>query len=78
MNLPKRAGEQPIGIDVEEGKRYSWCSCGLSSGQPFCDGAHKGSEFRPTPVIAEATETKYFCTCKQTSNPPFCDGSHAN
>lgn len=29
-------------VDLEAGKRVSWCSCGLSERQPFCDGKHKG------------------------------------
>ena len=77
MELPKRAGDQPLAIDLEEGKNYAWCTCGLSDGQPFCNGAHKGSEMRPNVFKAEASETKYFCTCKETSNPPYCDGSHS-
>ena len=40
-----RAGEAPIGVDVEEGKSYYWCTCGKSSKQPFWDGSHTGSEF---------------------------------
>jgi len=72
----QKAGDGPIGIDVIEGKNYAWCSCGLSKNQPFCDNAHKGSEFKP--IIYKATETKkmFFCVCKQTSDQPFCDGSH--
>lgn len=26
--------------------RASFCRCGLSKNQPYCDGAHKGSDFR--------------------------------
>ncbi len=25
--------------------RSSFCRCGLSANQPYCDGAHKGSDF---------------------------------
>lgn len=76
MDLPKRAGDSPTAINVEEGKTYAWCSCGLSENQPFCDGKHSGTEFKPSIYKAEKAETKYFCTCKQTSNGPFCDGTH--
>ncbi len=76
MELPKRAGENPTPVDFEEGKVYAWCSCGLSENQPYCDGKHSGTDYRPIVQKAEATETKYLCTCKQTSNGPFCDGSH--
>ena len=72
----QKAGDGPIGVDVIEWKNYAWCACGLSKNQPFCDNAHKGSEFKP--FIYKATETKkmFFCACKQTNNQPFCDGSH--
>lgn len=76
MNLPKRAGDNPLAVELEEGKKYSWCSCGLSENQPFCDGKHRGSEMEPKMFTAEKTGTHYLCTCKQTSNPGFCDGSH--
>jgi CDGSH-type Zn-finger protein len=70
------AAKAPIGIDVEAGKSYWWCSCGKSANQPFCDGSHKGSEF--SPVKFEATESRkvWFCACKQTAQQPLCDGSH--
>ena len=72
------AQKNPYVVDVEEGKNYYWCQCGKSMKQPFCDGSHKGSTFKP--VVYKATETKkmYFCGCKNTSNQPFCDGSHNN
>jgi len=45
MTKALRAGDNPIGVDVVEGKSYFWCTCGKSSKQPFCDGSHKGTEF---------------------------------
>lgn len=77
MKTPKKAGNQPKLVQMEKGKNYAWCSCGLSENQPMCDGKHNGTEFKPLVTRAEETEGKYFCTCKQTSNPPYCDGSHA-
>ena len=76
MDLPKRAGDAPIAIELEEGKNYAWCTCGLSEKQPLCDGKHSGTEYRPQILKAEKSETKYFCACKATANGPFCDGSH--
>lgn len=70
------AQKSPIAVDVEAGKDYWWCSCGKSKSQPFCDGSHKGSEFRPLQWHADKSEAKYFCACKQTNSAPFCDGSH--
>ena len=40
MNKGEKAGSNPIGIVVEEGKLYFWCTCGKSSKQPLCDGSH--------------------------------------
>ena len=72
----KKAGNSAIVVEVEKNKSYFWCSCGLSSKQPFCDGSHKNTEFSPIKFIADETKKMFFCTCKQTNNQPFCDGSH--
>ena len=76
MTAPVRASNTPFATQVEAGKDYYWCACGLSKKQPFCDGSHKGGPF--TPVKYSATETKevYFCGCKASGNGPLCDGSH--
>jgi CDGSH-type Zn-finger protein len=70
------AQEFPYEVELEEGKNYAWCSCGLSQKQPFCDGAHKAGELRPTVFKAEASEKVWMCGCKQTKEGPKCDGSH--
>ena len=76
MATPNIAARAPIAVDVEAGKTYWWCACGLSKSQPFCDGSHKGSEFSPAQWRAETSEKKWFCACKQTASTPFCDGTH--
>ena len=76
MNRGTKVGNSAIAVEVEKGKSYFWCSCGKSSKQPFCDGSHKGSEFRPVLFKADETKKMFFCTCKQSNNQPFCDGSH--
>ena len=76
MTKSQRAGESPIGVNVVAGKSYYWCACGKSSKQPFCDGSHKGTEFKPLVYNADLTKRIFFCTCKQTNDQPFCDGSH--
>lgn len=73
---PKRAGDAPIRVDLEKGKTYKWCSCGHSENQPFCDGSHKTTEFKPVLFTVEEDVTKSLCVCKQTKNQPFCDGTH--
>jgi CDGSH-type Zn-finger protein len=77
--LPKVAQCEPRLVKVEPGKIYSWCTCGLSETQPFCDGKHKAIDqmpFRSLKVQFEKEEEVLFCQCKQTKTPPFCDGSH--
>lgn len=76
MENAQIAGKEPIAVNVESGKTYYWCSCGKSTNQPFCNGAHKDTSFTPLAYKAEKDETVYLCTCKQTKNPPFCDGTH--
>ena len=76
MNKGEKAGSSPIGIVVEEGKSYFWCTCGKSSKQPFCDGSHKETEFTPLAYKAEESKKVFFCTCKQTDDQPLCDGCH--
>jgi CDGSH-type Zn-finger protein len=76
MNKPERAADTPFCVEVEEGKNYSWCSCGKSQNQPFCDGSHKGSEFSPIRYTATESKKVFFCGCKLTKKQPMCDGSH--
>lgn len=77
MSEPKRAGDAPIPVDVEEGKTYYWCSCGQSKNQPYCDGSHAGTDFTPVEFKATASKKVFFCACKATKNQPFCDGAHS-
>ena len=77
MSDPVVAQASPYCVDLEEGKKYAFCTCGLSDKQPFCNGAHKDAgEFKPNIFVAEKTETVSLCGCKQTGNSPRCDGSH--
>ena len=76
MSTPDTPQKTPLPVDVEEGRKYFWCSCGKSDRQPFCDGSHQGTEFLPLTYVAETTRTLYFCACKHTRGAPLCDGSH--
>jgi CDGSH-type Zn-finger protein len=71
------AQKAPFAVEVESGKSYYWCSCGLSKNQPFCDGSHQGTSFTPTEYKATENETVYFCGCKNNKNGVLCDGSHS-
>ncbi len=77
MSKGKIAGKAPLMVDFEEGKVYAWCTCGLSDKQPYCNGAHQGSDFSPLIINAEKDSKVALCTCKQTNNPPYCDGAHS-
>lgn len=78
MEEPTIAKKGPYEEEVEEGKTYYYCSCGKSSNQPFCDGSHKGTSFKPIAYTAEKTGKVHFCGCKHSKNGPLCDGSHHN
>jgi CDGSH-type Zn-finger protein len=73
---PAIGGRVPKVIELEPGA-YSWCACGRSKKQPFCDGSHAGTGFVPLRFeVAEARRVA-LCTCKRTGNSPFCDGTHS-
>jgi len=74
--MPEIGGRKPFMVHVEAGKSYWWCACGRSKSQPFCDGSHKTTPFRPREFKPEKTEEAWFCACKRTKTPPLCDGSH--
>ncbi|KFD54027.1 hypothetical protein M513_05046 [Trichuris suis] len=76
--MGKIASRLPIKFEMHRDKKYSWCSCGYSHNQPFCDGSHnrENTELRPVRYISDKDCTVWFCNCKQTKNRPFCDGSH--
>jgi CDGSH-type Zn-finger protein len=79
MNKPAASPQlEPYAVEVEEGKTYFWCACGLSGNQPFCDGSHKQTDLNPVSFTANASGMVYLCGCKHTRNAPYCDSSHRN
>ncbi|MEW6775824.1 MAG: CDGSH iron-sulfur domain-containing protein [Bdellovibrionota bacterium] len=76
MDEPVVAARKPAVLELEPGK-YAWCACGKSKNQPWCDGSHRGSPFRP--ILIELTEKKKvaLCQCKHSGNKPYCDGTHS-
>lgn len=76
MAEPAMPRKNYYAVDLEPGQEYWWCACGLSQSQPFCDGSHKGSEFRPKKLVVGEAMTLYLCGCKKTQDQPYCDGTH--
>ena len=76
-SVPRIARHKAYYTELEQGRTYLWCRCGRSRSQPYCDGRHQGTDFRPVRYTAAAKgEEVLFCGCKHTKTPPFCDGSH--
>jgi len=75
MSLPECPQKSPYVIDETPGQK-AWCACGRSQNQPYCDGSHKVTEFRPIIVNIEQPKRVAWCGCKRSGNRPFCDGTH--
>ena len=78
MADPVVAQASPYMTDVEEGKSYTWCACGRSANQPFCDGSHAGTGIEPVSYTATESKRVRFCGCKASKKGALCDGSHNN
>lgn len=74
--LPRVDCMEPALIALEAGRRYAWCSCGLSQKQPFCDGSHAGTDWQPLLFTPKRSQLDWICTCKFTRQPPYCDAAH--
>jgi len=64
MKKPNVSKKGSYVVEVEEGKKYFWCSCGLSQNQPFCDGSHKTTGFSTIPYTATKTGKVFFVDAK--------------
>jgi CDGSH iron-sulfur domain-containing protein 3 len=63
--------------NLEHGKVYLYCTCGLSDTQPFCDHQCKDGPFEPLEWTVPKHQRIYsLCNCKYTKAPPFCDSTH--
>jgi len=73
------AAKKPVRLQLVAGKTYSFCTCGLSALQPWCDGTEKKYGFtRQRPINFEvAKDGEYcLCMCKKSKTRPICDGTH--
>ena len=73
--VPVPARDGPYEVLVEEGRRYRWCSCGLSATQPWCDDSHEGTGMAPMVFVAPITAMFFMCGCKRSENKPYCFGT---
>lgn len=83
---PKLGALKSAKVQLMKGEKVWWCSCGLSSTQPFCDGKHdedcancdsvKPGMYKPVEFEAPETKVYSFCLCKYSSKKPLCDGEH--
>ena len=39
--------KEPNVVALKKDNNYAWCACSLSSNQPFCDGSHAKTDFKP-------------------------------
>eukprot|EP00288_Rhodomonas_lens_P016434 CAMPEP_0177715274 /NCGR_PEP_ID=MMETSP0484_2-20121128/13905_1 /TAXON_ID=354590 /ORGANISM="Rhodomonas lens, Strain RHODO" /LENGTH=242 /DNA_ID=CAMNT_0019227259 /DNA_START=51 /DNA_END=779 /DNA_ORIENTATION=+ len=78
---PISAQYEPYVLTLDGEEKYTWCQCGVSTRQPFCDTvSHRAYGIKPVSFKAEGakgtkTEAK-LCGCKYTNTAPYCDGSH--
>ena len=63
--------KKPFKINVKKYHLYTWCGCGRSHSQPFCDGTHASLAMKrivnggPVKYIAPEDREIWFCMCKQ-------------
>ena len=76
MNNPIVADNKPVKVEMSAGDTLYFCRCGRSRNQPYCDGAHAGTGFKPMAYTPEESGEGYLCQCKHSNNLPFCDGTH--
>jgi len=74
----KTSSPEPVHVELEKGEKYLYCQCGLSNTQPFCDGSHHGTKFKPLLFEARRTGSIKICNCKFSKSAPYCDNSHLN
>jgi glutamate synthase domain-containing protein 2 len=53
MTNPIIADNKPVKVNLAKGQEYHFCTCGRSRSQPFCDGSHAGTAFRPRVIVSD-------------------------
>ena len=70
MQNPTIAARHPVAVDLEKDQEYYWCTCGLSENQPFCDGSHSSTDFKPQTFSPDEDGEAWLCQCKHSQMPP--------
>lgn len=66
----------PYEVELEKGKMYFICVCGHSRRQPYCDGSHARTKFRPVPFVPTETRVHLVCDCKYREGEGCARGLH--
>jgi len=74
----KTSSAEPIHVELQKDQKYLFCQCGLSNNQPFCDGSHHGTKFKPLLFEGKRNGSVKLCNCKLSKSKPYCDNSHLN
>mgnify|MGYP002640142858 FL=1 len=75
MDKPVIVQKRSLKLEMEPGTYY-WCACGRSEKQPFCDGSHKGTSFRPEKVVITEKQIVPWCMCRYSEKGAICDNKH--
>ena len=75
MDKPKIYKKKSITKFLDPGI-YLICTCGLSTTQPYCDGSHQSTAFKPKELKIMAPKEINLCQCKHSKAFPYCDGAH--
>ena len=65
MQKPYIAQKCPFNMQLQPGKQYLYCTCGLSNTQPFCDNSHEGTKFKPITFVGKPQKYTSICGCKR-------------
>ena len=72
----RRRQNRPYPMALDAGT-YTWCQCGRSAKDPFCEGSHAGTGITPRVFVLHEAAKVELCGCKMNQGgDAFCDGSH--
>mmetsp|Transcript_28598 Transcript_28598/g.50852 ORF Transcript_28598/g.50852 Transcript_28598/m.50852 type:complete len:83 (-) Transcript_28598:501-749(-) len=66
----------PFEVALQAGMCYMICTCGNSRRQPFCDGSHVRSKFKPALFVPTETRVYHVCDCKYREGDGCRRGLH--